>query len=181
MKRILLALVVVISSISSWSNAGWVDRQGNAIPDSEHMKSVGDLVAQLVVTDNEAEVLKNWGTPSESVYFPTAEKIERNKLLSIFVVFGGCATDQQGNCDLRMKITIFQPNGSVYSELPEMEVWSYKPVPPNRSLGLSVGYIRVRIEPNEPLGEYRVQSQISDRVSGNAMLLASSFEAIEAH
>ena len=180
MKRILLALAIISSAIASWSNAGWVDKQGNAIPDSEHMKSVGDLVAQLVVTDNEAEVLKNWGTPSESVYFPTTDKIERDKFLSIFVVFGGCGTDQQGNCDLRMKITIFQPNGSVYSELSEMEVWSRKPVPPNRSLGLSVGYIRVRIEPNEPLGAYSVQTQISDRVSGKGMLLASGFEVIEA-
>lgn len=37
------------------------------------MKSVGDLIGQLVITDNEAKVLKNWGTPSESVYFPTAD------------------------------------------------------------------------------------------------------------
>ena len=34
-------------------NAGWVDKQGNKIPDSDNMKSVGDLIAQQVITDNE--------------------------------------------------------------------------------------------------------------------------------
>lgn len=55
------------SAIASWSNAGWVDKQGKAIQDSEQMKSVGDLVAQLVVTVNEAQVLKCWSTPWEEV------------------------------------------------------------------------------------------------------------------
>ncbi len=40
--------------------------------------SLGQKEVQLVVTDKEAEVLKNWGTPSQSVYFPTADKIEIN-------------------------------------------------------------------------------------------------------
>ena len=180
MKRILLALAMFSVCAAPLSFAGWIDKQGNAIPDSDHMKSAGDLVAQLVVTDNESEALKNWGTPSESVYFPTTDKIERNKMVSVFVVFGGCAPDQTGNCDLRMKITIFQPDGTVYSQLPEMEVWSNKPVPANRSLGLSVDYIRVRIEAKEPLGPYRVQTEVTDRVSGSQMLLASKFVAVEA-
>lgn len=179
MKRILSALAMFAVCAVPLSFAGWVDKQGNAIPDSDHMKSAGDLVAQLVVTDNEAEALKNWGTPSESVYLPTSDTIERNKIVSVFIVFGGCAPDQYGNCDLRMKIAIFQPDGSVYSQLPETEVWSNKPVPANRSLGLSVGYVRVRIEPNEPLGQYRVQTQITDRVSGNELLLTSNFVAVE--
>ena len=100
MKGTVLASAIFLFSIASWSNAGWVDKQGNAIPDSAHMKSVGDLVAQLIVTDREVEVLKNWGTPSESVYFPTTDKIEQNKLLSIFVVFGGCAIDLRGKAPL---------------------------------------------------------------------------------
>lgn len=173
------ALLIMAALLSFTANAGWVDKQGNKIPDSDHMKSAGDLIAQLVVTDNEAQVLKNWGTPSESVYFPTADKIERNKIITAFIVFGGCAVDKKGNCDLRMQITVYQPDGRIYSKLPVMEVWSGKPVPPNRSLGLSVDYMRVIIENDEPLGKYRIETKIMDRNSGKSMLLSTHFTAVE--
>ncbi|MEN8207251.1 MAG: hypothetical protein ABFS24_14775 [Pseudomonadota bacterium] len=179
MRKIYTVLLVMGMLLPAFSKAGWVDKQGNQVPDSDHMRSVGDLVAQLVITDNESQVLKNWGTPSESVYFPTADKIERNKVITAFVVFGGCAVDAKGNCDLRMQITVYKPDGSIYSKLPVMEVWSDKPVPPNRSLGLSAEYMRVIIEPEDPLGKYQVDTKIMDKVSGDNMLLKSSFTAVE--
>jgi hypothetical protein len=180
MGHIKQAILIFSLLVHSVVNAGWVDKQGNKIPDSDNMKSVGDLIAQLVVTDNEAQVLKNWGTPSLSVYFPTADKIERNKIITAFVVFGGCAVDANGNCDLRMQITVYQPDGKIYSKLPFMEVWSGKPVPPNRSLGLSVEYMRVIIEPGEQLGQYKIDTNVIDKISSNSMVLTSLFTAVEA-
>jgi hypothetical protein len=175
--HVVLFVIGVLLSTLTW--AGWIDKQGNEIPDSDHMKSVGDLVTQLVITDNESQVLKNWGTPSESVYFPTADKIERNKIITAFVVFGGCAVDAKGNCDLRMQITVYKPDGTIYSKLPIMEVWSDKPVPSNRGLGLSAEYMRVIIESGDPLGKYQVDTKIMDKVSGDNMLLNSYFTAVE--
>jgi hypothetical protein len=180
MSRINQALIIITLLVHSVANAGWVDKQGNKIPDSDNMKSVGDLIAQLVITDNEAQVLKNWGTPSQSVYFPTADKIERNKIITAFVVFGGCAVDANWNCDLRMQITVYQPDGKVYSKLPVMEVWSGKPAPPNRSLGLSVEYMRVIIELGEQLGKYKIDTKVIDKISGNSIALTSHFTAVEA-
>ncbi len=181
MNHIKQALLIFALVSCSAANAGWVDKQGNKIPDSDHMKSVGNLIAQLVITDNETQVLKNWGTPSQSVYFPTADKIERNKIITAFIVFGGCAVDPNGNCDLRMQITVYQPDGKVYSKLPVMEVWAGKPVPPNRSLGLSVEYMRVIIEPGEQLGEYKIDTKVVDKISSNSMVLTSRFTAVEAN
>lgn len=175
-------LILIITLLSTTiANAGWIDKQGNKIPDSPHMKSVGNLISQLVITDDEAQVLKNWGTPSESVYFPVANKIQKGKIITAFVVFGGCATDTKGNCNLRMQMIVYKPDGSVYSDLPVMEVWSGKPVPPNKSLGLSVDYMRVIIEPHDPLGKYKIDTKIIDKNSGNKMVLTSYFTAIEAN
>lgn len=179
MKGIKNAFLAALVLLSATVNAGWIDKQGNNIPDSGHMKSSKDFIAQLVITDNEAKVLKNWNTPSEGVHFPTADKIERNKIITAFIVFGGCSVDKQGNCDLKMQITVYQPDGSLYSKLPVMEVWTGKPVPPNRSLGLSADYMRVIIEDDEPLGEYRIETKIMDKNSGVSMLLSSHFLAIE--
>lgn len=179
MRNINGVLIALVFSLPALANSGWIDKQGNAVPDSDHMKSSKDFIAQLVLTDNEAEALKNWNTPSESVYFPTTDKIEKSKIITAFIVFGGCAVDKKGNCDLRMQITVYQPDGSVYSKLPIMEVWSGKPVPPNRSLGLSADYMRVIIENDEPLGKYRIETKVMDMNSGSNMLLSSSFTAVE--
>jgi len=175
-KQILFTTLLLFSSVT---NAAWVDKKGNVIPDSDSMKAVGDLIAQLIITDNEAQVLKNWNTPSQGVYFPTADKIEKNKIITMFIVFGACAVDADGNCDLKMQITVYQPNGTIYAKLPIYEVWSGKPVPPDKSLGLSVDYLRVIIEPHEPLGKYKVDVKVIDNISGNNMLLTSHFTAVE--
>jgi hypothetical protein len=103
--KILIALVLFLPSVAL---SGWVDRQGNKIPDADNMKSAGDLIAQLIITDNDTQVLKNWETPSESVYFPTTDTIERNKIITAFVVFGGCAVDMNGNCDLQPSDKLLQ-------------------------------------------------------------------------
>ena len=180
MGRIKQVILVVSLLLAGTAYAGWTDKQGNSIPDSEGMKSVGKLIAQMVITDDPERTLKNWGTPSETVYFPTADKIERNKAITAFVVFGGCAVNSSGNCDLNMQITIYQPDGSVYSELPSMEVWSGKPAPSNRGLGLSVEYMLLIIEEGEQLGKYKLDTTVTDSVSGNTMLLISYFTAVEA-
>ena len=177
-KQLLLLSFLLFSSVT---NAAWIDKKGNVIPDSDSMKSVGDLIAQLIITDNEAQALKNWNTPSKGVHFPTTDKIERNKIISLFVVFGACAVDADGNCDLKMQITVYQPDGTIYAKLPIYEIWSGKPVPPNKTLGLSVDYLRIIIEPDEPLGRYKVDVKVIDNISNNNMLLTSHFTAIEAN
>lgn len=181
MKRVNAMVLAVAMLLPATASAGWVDPQGHAIPDSDHMKSAGDLMVQLLVTDDEARFLENWSTPSGSVRLPTADSIELNRRLTAFVIFGGCAVDAAGNCDLRMQITVYQPDGGVYSELPEMEVWTGKPAPPNAALGLGKQYLRLVIEPEEPLGRYRIEAKITDEVSGGQLLLTAYFTAVDAN
>lgn len=44
---------------------------------------------------------------------------------------------------------------------------------------MSVGYIRVIIEPNEPLGKYKVLAYVHDKNLNKTIGLLSAFEAIE--
>ena len=171
-------ITTLLCSIS-FACAGWVDKQGNVISDSNHMKSIGDFGTQLVITDNEALALKNWNTPSQTVHIPSTNVIERNKIITAFIVFSGCSVDKAGNCDLKMQFTVYKPNGTIYSKLPIMEIWSGKPVPPGRSLGLSLEYMRVIIEAKDPLGKYKITANIIDKISGNNMLLTKYFTAIK--
>jgi hypothetical protein len=116
------------------------------MPDETDRKSIGEYGAWLVLTDKENHAFTNWDTPSEEVYIPSTEKIEKGKTLTALIVFSGCAADDKGNCNLLAKYKVLLPDGSVYADLPFQEAWIDKPVPAKRSLGLSIGYIQVVIE-----------------------------------
>lgn len=161
-------------------SAQWIDKSGNSIPDGENIKSAENFIAQLILTTDEQDLLKKWNTPSETVHMSTSSTVERNNPISAFIVFGGCKVDNQGNCDLVTKFKIYQPDGKLYADLPEMEVWSGKPVPPNHSIQLSVAYIKVVIENGEQLGKYnRIDSVVTDRIGKESVKLSSIFTAVE--
>lgn len=179
MRKILSFVLVCVLVAPLFSIAGWIDREGKPLPDAPDRKSIGDFGAWLVLTDKESEAFSRWDTPSEGVYLNSTEKIERGKILTALIIFSGCGADKAGNCDLVVKFKIVQPDGKTYADLPYQEVWVGKPVPPNKSLGMSVGYIRVIIEPGEPLGKYKVHAYVHDKNLNKTIELLSMFEAVE--
>lgn len=176
MRLIVLFLVFLLSG---YAHAGWTDRQGKPLPDAEDRKANGDFGAQLIFTTDEQGLFKKWATPSEGVNINTVDSVEINQPISAFVIFSSCKASSSGNCNVSMRFRVIQPDGKVYSETPEMEVWQDKPAPPGRSLELSVQYLKVRVEPHEQRGRYTVQTQIRDNNTGTVLLLQKSFAAME--
>lgn len=58
MKAVAALLIGLFAS--GYVNAGWIDKQGNTLPDSEDRKSIGNFGAQLIFTTDEAALLKKW-------------------------------------------------------------------------------------------------------------------------
>ena len=173
-----LLIGFILFSTTAFS-AQWIDKSGKALPDEKNLKSAENFIAQLILTTDEEGLLKRWGTPSETVDVTTSSTVERNRPITAFIVFGGCKVDQDGNCNLVAKFKIYQPDGKIYGDVPEMEVWSGKPIPPNHSIQLSVAYLKVTIENGEQLGEYRVESVVTDKLGKESVALSSVFTAIE--
>ena len=149
MKCILSALIVAAIFWPRLGLSEWLDFQGNPQPDTSFRKSKGNFDSWLVLTDDEAEALRQWNRPSPGVTFSSASQISRGEILTALILFRGCGGDNDDNCDVIVKFKIYQPDGALYADLHPMEVWIDKPAPPDGSLGLSVGYLRVLIEPRE--------------------------------
>lgn len=175
--KALSIIVVAALIIPSLASGGWIDKQGNSLPDQSDRKSIGDFGAHLILTDKEVEALKNWETPSETVNIPISDTIKTGKPITAMVVFSGCGVDKVGNCNLVGNYKILQPDGKIYADIRDQEVWINKPVPPNRNLGLSVSYIRIVIKPHEQLGKYVVQAKVIDKVRNQTLQLETSFQA----
>ena len=60
------------------------------------------------------------------------------------------------------------------------QAWKFgriKEAPPKRALALSVQYLRVRIEPREQRGRYKVEVHVRDENSGKVLALEKRFGA----
>lgn len=176
-QRMKLIILLLACLLSSYAQAGWIDKQGKPLPEAEDRKANGDLGAQLIFTTNEEALFKKWATPSESVYFDTVDRVEINQPVSAFIIFFGCKANSSGNCNVSMRFRVIQPDGKVYSETPAMEVWHDKPAPTGRSLGLSVGYLKVVVEPHEQRGRYTVMAQVRDDNADTVLTLQKFFTA----
>lgn len=146
MKRLIFLLLL----FPAIAHAGWINKGGEPLPDSDGRKAIGDFGAQLIFVSDENELFERWRTPSKTVDVKTAEKVNVNKAINAFIVFSGCKPDAGGNCSVSMRFRVLQPDGKVYAYTPAMEVWHEKPVPPGKSLELSVQYLEVRLHATPP-------------------------------
>lgn len=157
------------------ANAGWINKQGQILPDEEHRKSIGDFGAELIFVDNEQKLFQRWAIPSETVNLNTIESISINKPISAFIIFSGCKSDTTGNCSVAMRFKVLQPDGKLYAKTQAMEVWHNKPAPLNHTLGLSIEYLKIVVESHEQLGNYIVVAQVRDNISGDVISLQKTF------
>lgn len=171
-------LLITFLLWSTFAAAGWVNKQGEAMPDTDFRKSIGDFGAQLIFVGNEDALFERWAIPSETVDVKTVDFVGVNDSINAFVIFSGCTKDDAGNCSVVMRFRVLNPDGTVYAETPAMEVWHDKPAPPGRTLELSVQYLKVIIEPTDQLGTYQVQTQVRDNNSGCVLQLNSPFIAV---
>ncbi|MCP4237206.1 MAG: hypothetical protein GY770_27085 [Aestuariibacter sp.] len=174
--NIALAIVTTLS-LAFTSPSGWIDRDGNPIPDSAEQKSIGQFGAWLLLTNDVKNSLEKWNTPSETVYIDTSKNYKKNEYIAAFVFFSGCSENESGKCNLNVKYKIIQPDGKVYADIPEQEAWSKKP--PGRSIQMSTAYIQVRIESHELKGTYEILADVIDNNSSQKLNLSSKFEISE--
>ena len=169
--------LVVLALLPAVALAGWINRQGESLPDSDSRKAVGDFGAELIFVRDENQLFKRWATPSETVDVKTIDTVKVGEAINAFVVFSGCKADTNGNCSVAMRFRVIQPDGKIYADTPPMEVWENKPAPRRKALQLSVQYLKVRIEPNDQLGRYVVYAQVRDNNTEKVLQLQSPFTA----
>jgi hypothetical protein len=124
---------------------------------------------------------QHWETQPSSDYGPLISEvsvIHRGDTVMAFVIFFGCLEGQDGRCNVVVEYTIHDPEGSLYGRH-SSALWVGKPSPSNGRLQLSEGNLGLKVEEDDPLGAYKITANISDRVSGNEILLYSDITVIE--
>jgi hypothetical protein len=133
------------------------------------------LTADLVVTNQPGTLFMRW-QKGESFELPNVKTARRGEPVAALVLFSGCVGDKQGQCDVRMDMTILDPAGKTYGESKDAEVWTGKPAPSPGTTQMSVGYMMIRIERKDLPGAYRVKAHVVDRVAAASVDREWSFE-----
>lgn len=109
-----------------------------------------------------------------------ADTVAKGRPIEALIVFSGCSPDRQGNCFLEADYKILKPDGSLYAEYQNTEVWLNKPAVPLGRVGLAVDRVGVVADPEDPLGEYRVYCTVRDDVANTEVTVSSGFVVVEA-
>jgi hypothetical protein len=172
MKNVLFVLLFLFILLPAAAVAQWHDKDGRPVADTESMKSSDDFGASLLLIGDEEEFLKKWATPSKVFPANNISKIEKGGIFITPIIFAGCYANSDGNCVVTADIRVFRPDGTTYGEQRNVEVWKDKPPPPKGILGLSVGYLKILVEPQDPEGTYRVQATVTDVVKKASLVLS---------
>lgn len=156
------------------SERGWVDRARRPVPETEQRRAVQDFCASLVVSQD-PRFLATWSRPSEVFGYEGTESVHAGAYVLAIVMFANPAADASGAAHLRADFTLLRPDGSLYGESKDLVAWDGPP-PARNMLELTRKYLRVRIEPDDPLGTYSVEATLHDRVSGRTLTLRAPLE-----
>ena len=130
--------------------------------DSTSRKAVGGFGAHLILADRPQAFVQEWRNPPSGkpqLWFATEAK--RGEPLAAFIIFAGCLPDSGGICNAEVDFRIYKPDGSLYAERAGLELWK-KAAPPATNTQLSTANMVIRLQPNDPAGEYKVKASLRD-------------------
>jgi len=154
---------------------GWM-HDGVPVPDSENLKSSKGFGAQLWVIDD-ARFFDQWNRP-ETPIIPMTRTAVRNEPVYIIILFLNPGLDSDSLADVTADITIRGPDGSVYGEFHDLEVWQRPYHAPQNAIQLAAGSLAIEIEDRDMLGWYTVKATVKDRKKKVNLTLHTTFLAL---
>ena len=145
------------------------------VPDNNWRASSGEFGALLLITNRPDEFFEQWNKPPSPDYQPsmsTTDTAHRGDTVVAITLFSGCEVDDDGNCDSEIDFRVLNPDGSVYSEHRNAELWKDKPGPPRGTLQVSVDNLAFKVETDDPLGNYKIEVAVRDNNSGKILNLS---------
>jgi hypothetical protein len=139
---------------------GQWNKGGQREPDAADRKSVGSFGAHLIIVEDPKAFIQEWQKP-ETPNITPVKSVDRGSLIGAFVLFAACKPNAQGMCNSEVDYMVYKPDGSLYAERKSQPLWKDE-APPAPNIQLSRAILGIRLEKNDPSGEYKVKAKVSD-------------------
>ena len=170
MKIILAVFIIVVAN--AMASAQW-KKGDEKVEDTLERKSVNGFGGYLVVVEDPKGFIKEWSKPQTPKIKPVTD-VKRGEVIGAFVLFSGCRPDSAGVCNSEVDYVVLKPDGTVYAERKGQPLWKEQ-APPAQNIQLSRAILAIRMEPNDPAGEYKVRAKVSDLNAGITFELETKF------
>lgn len=142
----------------------------NCVLGQEWRSSDGEFMAMVFLSDNPEEIYSDWENgPANKVKFSELPKIANGKAFEAIVIFTGCTSDINGNCNVVANWKIETLAGDSLDEVSETPLWVNRKAPISGQLQISEKGLGI-VASKEDKG-YLINVQVKDLVSGRSVNL----------
>ena len=165
MRTLLLSLLLL--PLLAGAQSGWIDTQGQPIPNSSSRKAVQDLGASLLLTPD-ADWQQKWNTPSDTTpHFNEVDHLATGEVLFML--------DAQRHTDVVCNIRIIDPTGNLVQDTTDTPCLQGELSGDPRNVYMAQASLHVEAEADDPPGRWQVQVTVNDRQRGVSIPLSTSF------
>jgi len=124
---------------------------------------------------NDKEFIDKWEKPETPKISPI-DTYKRGEDVIPIIIFSTDGKDSVGNANLTYDIKIVKPDGTIYGEFKQLEVWKDAPAP---IMHLIKQPIDIHLEENDPIGIYKVQTTIYENVKKVRVNFELAFQVVK--
>ncbi|UAU33963.1 hypothetical protein [Xanthomonas campestris] len=170
-----LPLSLLLLPLLAGAQSGWIDTQGQPIPNSSSRKAVQDLGASLLLTPD-ANWQQKWNTPSDTTpHFNEVDHLATGEVLFMLILLSNPCLDAQRHTDVVCNIRIIDPTGHLVQDTTDTPCLQGELSGDPRNVYMAQASLHVEAEADDPPGRWQVQVTVNDRQRGVSIPLSTSF------
>jgi len=171
--------VVIAHCLAFQSNAQTWLQDGTNLVEAANIKSSHGFGAQLWLTDKAEEFFKTWNKETAGVNLKQTREATSGIPFSTIIIFTGPGIGSNDLCDVTGDIVVKKPDGTIYGETRDANIWRNLAPPAPGQQQLAVDSLGIVIEDNDPSGRYTVEATVRDRVKKTQVTLSEHFDVAE--
>jgi hypothetical protein len=139
-------------------------------------KEVKGFSGYLTVDDEPRAHVRRWLDPEEIVTLSAMPTMKRGKTMGAFVELMVCKQNARRVCNVRVNYTIYKPDGSIFAThaVRQKEIL-WKKQTKRTSYPLGLARMHFRLGRDDPAGEYKVKTKVSDLNAGISFEIELNF------
>ncbi|USI99252.1 hypothetical protein MUG10_14255 [Xanthomonas prunicola] len=170
-----LVALLLLLPLSTTAQSGWINRQGEAIPDSPSRKMVQGFGASLLLT-SDADWAAKWNAPSDTTpHFNEVDHVSTGDALFLLIFISHPGLDAQQRADVVCSIRVIDPTGHAEQNAVDAPCLQGPIGGDPRNVFLAHVSMTVRTEASELPGRWQVQVTLTDRERSVRLPLSTTY------
>ena len=172
MNRISVSIFLLLLSLVSHGEEGLLESADQSIYTKD------GLFLKVALLDDPKAFLAEWKNPSRSQppAVRTRTTFHRGEIIFPAVLFSTNALTPDGKANITYTLLFRRPDGSIYENPKDLTVVDG---PPPKGIGLAKASAGLKIEDNDPFGEYVLKATITDKIKDVTVEMLFSFSVVD--